>query len=367
MDPFGDEPHEEEFQDHTNKHGDELTSGEKSALWSGIQMGIAQKLRKQKRRVMFRRLSSVAAGVLLVIGLGWWWIDRSSQPGQGTPFDQFAKSIEGSFAPGSLERVELTLDDGQIVRIDNESKITYADSTLLIVDGSGNSRTERVSIAPETRYHTVRVPYGQRVDIQLPDGSWVWLNAGSVLSYPSTYTHLRRDIFLQGEGYFDVKHMPDQPFTVHTRDLRINVLGTTFNVSAYEDDAYTATVLHEGSIALQGNDLTSFSETRINPGTRAVFDRAQQQLALEEGDFSDDISWTKKQLILNQKSMAEILKNIERVYNAEIAFIGTIDQSTTFSGSLDVSKPLVDVLSYLYDPNKYSLTQKERRVFIQRK
>lgn len=337
-----------------------MNDSEKQQLWLSIQSGILAR-RKKVRSI---RWAAGTGAVCLCLAIALWVTQRPDPSGESMLLRQMTQHIP-DIPVDTSGKIQLMLSDGKIIQLEDESTISYQDSVLEI-DQHGIQAYHRLPASQRSQFHTLYVPYGKRMEVGLPDSSTVWLNAGSTLMFPAVFAADRREVYITGEGYFDVKHRAGHPFIVHTQDVQINVLGTSFNVSAYEDDAYTATLLLDGSIALKSTKPNVFDEIRMEPGNKVTFNRERATIIMKENDGETDISWRKKQLMFQRNSVSEIRKKIERVYNASIEVVGD-QESRTFSGSLDVSKPLRDVLTYLYHPDEYSIIQEERRVAIRRK
>ncbi|MFC3198802.1 FecR family protein [Parapedobacter deserti] len=340
-----------------------LSDSEKEQLWSSIQAGITA--RHSKTRLVRWTALAGAASVFLALSIGWWLIDRQHVPEETALLSQLAKHVS-KLPVDTSGQIQLMMGDGRIIHLEDESTLSYRDS-LLEINHQGTQAYHQLQAPEASQFHILYVPYGRRMEVGLPDGSTVWLNAGSTLTFPAAFAADRREVYIAGEGYFDIKHQAHQPFVVHTKDVQINVTGTSFNVSAYEDDAYTATLLVEGSITLKSSKPDMFKQIRMKPGNKATFNRENATLSLDEDGGEDDVSWRKRQLVFQRKSMPEIVKKIERVYNASIDVAGGDRDSRTFSGSLDLSKPIREVLSYLYNTDEYSIIQQERRIAIRRK
>ena len=219
----------------------------------------------------------------------------------------------------------------------------------------------------EDGFSTITVPYGKRSELLLPDGSKVWLNAGSQLTFPNEFDKGNNEVFLSGEGYFEVSKREHTRFYVRTADMNIKVMGTSFNVSAYPDDGYTSAVLLSGRIEIEPAEKLDFQRVAIEPGTSAMLNRGDKTLKISHvAAAEDEISWTKHQLILKKSPLSEILTQLSRIYNAEIIDDFEQDSSVTFSGKLDLTMPLADVLKIIYNSSsgKYQINQVEGRYMI---
>src|SRR5690606_3766183 len=219
---------------------------DKQQLWSSIQSDIS--MRKKKIRSMRRVVWAGVACLCLAMGVGLWTNHWSTLPDESMALMHRAGHM-ADLPVDTSGKIRLVLGDGKVIQLEDESTISYRDS-LLEITQQGTQGRHRLPAPQLSQFHTLYVPYGKRMEVGLPDSSTVWLNAGSTLTFPAVFAADRREVYITGEGYFDVKHRANHPFIVHARDVQINVLGTSFNVSAYADDAYIATLLIDGSIAL---------------------------------------------------------------------------------------------------------------------
>ena len=192
-----------------------------------------------------------------------------------------------------------------------------------------------------SQYLEVIVPKGQRSQLILPDGTKVWLNSGSVFKYPGEFLKKNRDVFLEGEAFFDVKHHDNIPFVVHLKDkLSIRVLGTEFNVKNYPDEKVIETTLIKGSIKLirEDNSNSTFAEIELKPNEKAVFQKQSRSINISRllaTDTNEDAAvpiqsitreklenkiepitaWKKEVLVFYNESFEEIAyKNGEMVW-----------------------------------------------------
>lgn len=164
----------------------------------------------------------------------------------------------------------------------------------------------------------VEAPQGSRTQMTLPDGTKVWLNAGSKISYSQGFSIVNRFIRLVGEGYFEVAHNELLPFRVSSKDLQVSVLGTKFNFRDYPTDAEAIVSLAEGKVAL--DDLTHSGKETIylTPNQRAVMSKQNGNIEIEDYTVSNSIQWTTGNLIFDGEQLKDIVKDLERSYNVKI-------------------------------------------------
>jgi len=202
-------------------------------------------------------------------------------------------------------------------------------------------------LAPEAviQEYVVNVPAGGRTDIALPDGTKVMLNAGSRLSYTSEFNKTTRDVFLSGEGYFEVAHDKEKPFNVNTSKCVVMVLGTKFDISAYEQDDETFTALVEGSVLFKAGE----DEALVSPGELVTI--GDKGIVKEVVDVRDYCGWTTGIIKYNNIPFSSLLKRLEREYDTHLILedksLGdrTIRVSFSKSDSVDtILKVLSDIL-----------------------
>lgn len=161
------------------------------------------------------------------------------------------------------------------------------------------------------------VPAGKREQITLPDSSRVWLNSGSVLIYPSSFIGQIREVYLSGEGYFEVKKNADQPFVVKARTLNVEVLGTRFNLFAYPEVTHIATTLEEGSVRvhLQDGDQKAY---HLVPNEQLVYYIDSGNVNVKRVVSSDYSDWRTGGLMLDNYSFSDIVRILQRTYGVNI-------------------------------------------------
>ncbi len=214
----------------------------------------------------------------------------------------------------------------------------------------------------EAAMNQIIIPYGKRSESTLADGTHIWLNSGSQLSYPSRFKTHSREVYLTGEAFFDVTEDVSKPFYVMTRDFKIKVLGTKFNVSSYSEDRTIQTVLLKGKVSAGKNKL--FAETiDLYPGERIVYDKAGDRLAKEKVDVQLYTSWINGYLIFDNESTTEVFKKLERYYNQRIIASEKLG-GNTFSGKLDLKDNIKDVLENISFASSVKVTEENGSFII---
>ena len=181
--------------------------------------------------------------------------------------------------------------------------------------------------------------------VVLDDGSRIWLNNNSTLSYPARFSGKHRTISFTGEGYFEVAHDPGHPFIVHTNGIDIKVLGTSFNVNAYPESAVSEAVLLNGSIAIvdsSGKDMAF-----MKPGQLALFNKNDRKLLLKEVDAAAYSAWRSGQITLHDADLPTIARKLSELYGVECSIESTRQESLRFNFTFSKTKPVSEVLEML--------------------
>ena len=190
------------------------------------------------------------------------------------------------------------------------------------------------------------VPSGKRERITLPDGSEVWLNSGTLLLYPSDFIGDKREIYLVGEGYFKVRKRPEQPFIVRTKAMRVQVLGTEFNLSAYSDQEKITTTLEEGSLKILPDD-PSVAPCILSPNEQLVYIPSRGKVNVRQVVGSDYSAWKEGGLLFNNDSFEDILKTLERVYNVKVHLRTSAYHSNRLTIHFNKNESLVNIMMLL--------------------
>ena len=296
-----------------------------------------------------RRLIRIAAVFVLIITLG----------GVFYYFRYYREKFPIELVKGELtEKGKVILPDGTISEF--ETKETRIQQTVMgeltINDDTVLLRGKEVE-SGEPAMAQVIIPYGKRSEIILADGTKIWLNAGSTLSYPVRFTGNSREVYLSGEAFFEVSTDRSKPFYVITGDLRIKVTGTRFNVTSYNDDIVTQAVLVEGRIEAAKNRLFGRS-VELSPGERIVYDRKENKMKKDKVDTELYTSWVNGYLILENEPVEEIFKKLERYYDKKIVAEGLSGQYR-FTGKLNLAEDLEKVLKNVAFSASFTVENKD--------
>lgn len=203
------------------------------------------------------------------------------------------------------------------------------------------------------QYQTLYIPAGQRAELILPDSSRVWLNAHSKLIYPVSFQKDKREVRLDGEAYFDVKHNESSPFVVKTKEMDIKVLGTEFNVSAYSEIPEFKIALLRGRVELQSTDLSRTYQ--MQPG---------EQIWYKEGRYTtsrikdmDYFRWKEGLLCFNNQPIKEIMEKLQLYYDIRIEVGNRPFLHERYSGKFRVKDGVEQVLKVLQLEHKFTYTK----------
>lgn len=199
---------------------------------------------------------------------------------------------------------------------------------------------------------TVEVPIGSRSRIVLQDGTVVWLNAGSKLSYTEAFSHQDRNVRLDGEGYFEVTRNEKLPFIVNTTDINVKVLGTRFSVKAYDDEENIEVILAEGTVNLL-NMKNSERFLTMKPEQQAIYNRKSGKTELRKVPASQADNWTTGAHFFNELTLEQIVRQLEKSFDVPFIFRNEDKKNLTFYGDFRNEDSLDDILMIMSSSGKF--------------
>lgn len=305
---------------------------------------------QRKRRIKYG-ISVAAASVVILLSIGIF-----NKTNSHSSIEDFVKTIEGDNA-SSVQNIKLLLNSDQNIEItEDNSTISYSDTGQEVKIGNSKSVNQELSKNNHLVFNTLIVPYGKQSKIKLADGSKVWLNSGSKLVFPAVFIGDKREVYLEGEGIFEVVHDEKHPFIVKANNHEIEVLGTVFNVSNYADDFVINTVLKSGSVQINfRNDsfINSKESVKIIPGTMAVYNKNSKYIKTTNVDVEKYFSWREGIFIFKNDSLHTIMKRLSRYYNIKITINDENLAKETFSGYLDVKGNVESVINTIKETREF--------------
>lgn len=216
--------------------------------------------------------------------------------------------------------------------------------------------SEKTTTDTELAWVEIQAPHSSRIQFTLPDGSSGWLNSGSVLKYNPVFSK-KRQVQLTGEAWFNVQPS-DVQFQVKTADFNVNVLGTEFNVTAYEDDYFSQVVLVNGKVNITGNK--QLLDQTLSPGERILVYPAENKFNIKTVDTESLTAWKDGLLLLDDEPLELAVKRMERWYNVEIIVEDELLKRYRFKATFE-DEPLEEVLKLLSvsTPMEYTFEKRE--------
>ncbi len=296
------------------------------------------KIRKNSSSRYRYWLSIAAAMIVLSAVTFYFWTERSNlqfyqRPEQITRITPERNKAAIITTDGSA--IDLSSQQTGIV-IDGENGMSYTDGSP--VKGIAADDLDRIPV------FELITPKGGTYQITLSDGTRVWLNAASRLSYPQRFNGPAREVTLRGEAYFEVAENKDQPFTVRSKGQQVTVIGTEFNIAAYEDEESTRTTLINGSIKVDVEDAASTTGARtvwLRPGEQSVL--IQSGLISLQVDPLIETAWRSNKFYFENQTIESVMRQLARWYDIEVVYEKGV-QNRRFSGSISRFSEIEEVL-----------------------
>ncbi|WP_136466445.1 FecR family protein [Flagellimonas onchidii] len=303
-----------------------------------------------KRGPIYLSILKYAAIVVAVIG-------TAIYLGVGTPKSN-APNIESllQVSIDSTTDTKLILDNNQQIAIDQKrSEINYSGKDNLIINKKDTLNISEENVSDIMEMNQLIVPYGKHSRITLSDGSIVHVNSGSRLVFPKRFIGDSREVYLDGEAFFEVESNTDKPFVVQVlkdSEFSITAVGTKFNVNSYNNNDEVTTVLTEGEVHLTNQPKNRFfgkkKSTIMKPGELAEWSVSSKTIQNKmEVDTEIYTSWIRGLLIFKGETLQDVVKRVEHYYNIEIDLGENIDQQFRLTGKLDLNDSIEETMENL--------------------
>lgn len=333
---------------------------QQAAASGSIAMPVAPVYEIKQKRNHFRvvRWLTAAAVMAAVVTGTYFFIQKKKSPADLASQSQIIP-LANDAAPGANKAV-LKLADGSEIMLDDTGMgmITQQGNTKVFKLENGEL-TYKVDSDRESEivYNTLSTPRGGQYQLVLPDGSKVWLNASSSLRYPAFFKGKERVVELTGEGYFEVAKVSSpkaggqegaMPFMVHVNNMKVEVLGTHFNIMSYDNEKTINTTLLEGAVKLSSTTFNKIPEQgiKLKPGQQATLDKNIAVMNVHEADVESAVAWKNGMFQFKSDDMQTIMRQIERWYDVDVVYTGKIPEGH-YSGTIERDNKLSTVLKIL--------------------
>lgn len=304
--------------------------------------------------------AALAAGILLVSAASYLFISKEKHE-TGAGNRRIAKEPGIDVMPAS-EGAILTLADGSTILLDNITNGQIAEQgASRVIKNNGRIVYDSPTIpgGAEVSYNTIFTPYGRQCNLVLPDGTSVFLNAGSSLRFPTAFTGKERKVEMSGEAYFAVAHDPSRPFVVNAEGTDVQALGTEFNINAYRDETDIRTTLVKGSVKVKKGN----AEAVLMPGQQSIVDFRGEIELVRESDMEKILAWKNNTFLFENDELKGIMRQLARWYDVEVEYKGDIPPHR-FSGIISRERKLSAVLSLLETADDISFRLDKKKITV---
>ncbi|HMO62414.1 MAG TPA: FecR domain-containing protein [Ferruginibacter sp.] len=323
------------------------------------------KLVKMNPTNRHKRIAWMAAASVLVIVTGALSLLLFKNTADKTTITQNlikpAPAVKNDAPPGVTGAV-LTLADGTQIVLDSatDGKLARQGNTSIEKKGGQITYTNNTNTADESiQYNTITTPRGRQFQLVLEDGTRVWLNAGSSVSFPAVFKGQNREVAITGEAYFEVAKDASRPFRVEAKGMVVEVLGTYFNVNAYDDEATVNTTLLEGSVRVKKDGR----EKMLTPGQQAQMNNRGDFTLARNVNTEEVMAWKNNYFSFNNTDIHKLLRQLERWYDVNVEIKGSV-QPVTFNGSISRNVNLSNVLKMLEYTGEVKFTVEGRKLIV---
>ncbi|WP_142785832.1 FecR family protein [Changchengzhania lutea] len=293
---------------------------------------LLDKIRKDKtilNRLKITKFFKYAAIAILFVSIGY-FVQNNFNPSNKIDVTTINKN-----------EIILQLEDGNIKVLseDGTEKVVNKDGKIIGAQKGNQLIYDNKPTLETLVYNTLTVPYGKRFELKLSDGTHVYLNAGTSLKYPVKFLKgKKRQVYLNGEAFFDVTKDTNHPFIVNMNNVGVRVFGTKFNASSYPENDEVTTVLVEGSVSVFDNNM-DYDEKTASPlksGYLASWNKHNKEISIEEADLEMHTAWIEGRILFRHVPFKNIIKKLERHYDVTIMNNNKNLDKEFFTASFDI-------------------------------
>jgi hypothetical protein len=308
---------------------------------------------------MFRRWRNIAVAVVLTgvaATAAIFLLRPASTPPTNAPL---AAATQHDIAPGG-NKARLVLGNGQSVLLDQA-----ADGPLAAAKGEQVKKQDAELIYSQggASNNTLITPNGGQYRVQLADGTKVWLNAASSLQYPASFNGDDRTVTLSGEAYFEIAEDAARPFFVKVGSMTVQVLGTHFNINAYNEEKLFTTTLVQGAVRV----VSGSQRMTLAPGEQSTLEQQSGRLQRAAGEVEDAIAWKNGIFTFKNDELEAVMRDISRWYDVEVVYENGLDENIHVSGAMRRQEYLTQSLKILELTADVHFEINGRKVTVSRK
>jgi len=367
------------YQELTDTGELEWEEGEKASIQEAIETGLLHNITAGEipsipvRRLHIARRTWWAAAAILISlsGVGYYILNKKP----AATVASTDASLKNDVAPGSNKAV-LTLANGKTILLDDaangvvaqegSAKVVKPDDGQLVYSQENGNGDESLS------WNTLATPRSGQYQLVLPDGTKVWLNSESSIHYPILFRGKERRVKITGEAYFEVVHNSKMPFIVEKGDMQVEVLGTHFNVNAYNDESAIKTTLLEGKVKVVKTSA-AFQQTAIlSPGEQAIIPDGSEKvqrsnnnrIKVHKADVDDVVAWKNGLFHFESADIKTVMRQLARWYDVEVVYEGAAVKNDPLFVEISRNTRLSDVLKVLQESGSAKFSIQGRKILV---
>jgi ferric-dicitrate binding protein FerR (iron transport regulator) len=347
----------------------EYEEGEKESIQDAIETGLLQNIAAMEepytpvRRLPVRNWWAAAIILISLSGAGYYWLNKKATT---TTVAKTDATLKNDVAPGSNKAV-LTLANGKTILLDDAANGVVAEegSAKVVKPGDGQLVYSQQSDNSEESltWNTLATPRSGQYRLVLPDGTKVWLNSESSIHYPILFRGNERRVQITGEAYFEVVHNSEMPFIVEKGDVQVEVLGTHFNVNAYNDESAIKTTLLQGKVRVVKTSATLKQVAVLSPGEQAVIP-GNNKMQVRKADVDDVVAWKNGLFHFESADIKMVMRQLARWYDVEVVYEGASVKNDPLFVEISRNTKLSDVLKVLQESGSAKFSIQGRKVTV---
>ena len=305
---------------------------------------------------------AVAACIVLLVGI-YIVLKQTSKP------EEYKLTESPTIVTGTQKAVLITSDNTKIALGDFKEGKTFNLKNAMVKDANNiltyhQTKEEPNKEALQPATNTLETPRGGEYSLVLSDGTRVYLNAETQLTFPEAFTADKREVLLEGEAYFEVAESKTKAFIVKTSDYAVQVYGTSFNVSAYASDKGSHTTLVSGSV---GINTQTGTKVKLNPGEQAYYDKSDNSFYTKKVDTHVYTAWKEGKFMFENETLEEIMRKLGRWYDTKTVYLDKEIRNRHFSGTLDRYDNIADLLNMIGMTTRIEFKIERNIIYVNKK